>query len=138
MYDTLPAVCYADTPAYSAEPFVYPEYACGPSSQDYGRAGHTWLTGTAPTRQRVIAENIFGLQPAYEGLVIDPCVPCWESFKAFRIFRNTKFEITFVNKNKVQKGVKTITVDGKTLESNCITSEWFDGKKHQVIVEMGK
>ncbi len=138
LYDTLPAVCYADTPAYSAEPFVYPEYACGPSSQDYGRAGHTWLTGTAPTRQRVIAENIFGLQPAYEGLVIDPCVPCWENFKAFRIFRNTKFEITFVNKNKVQKGVKTITVDGKALESNCITSEWFDGKKHQVIVEMGK
>ncbi|MBP5251192.1 MAG: hypothetical protein J6Z17_02135 [Treponema sp.] len=137
-YNTLPAVCYADTESYSAEPYVYPEYVAGPASQDFGRAGHTWLTGTAPTRHRVIAENIFGLQPDYDGLVIDPCVPCWEEFSASRIFRGTTFDIKFINKNKIQKGVKSVTVDGKAINGNCITKEWFDGKKHNVVVEMGE
>ncbi len=135
-YNTLPAVCYKETEAYSAEPYVYPEYVAGPASQDYGRAGHTWLTGTAPTRHRVVSENIFGLKPDYDGLVIDPCVPCWKEFSATRIFRGTKFEFKYINKNKVQKGVKSIKIDGKQIKGNCITKEWFDGKKHKVTVEM--
>ena len=136
-YETLPAVCYDEMESYSAEPFVYPEYVTGPESIDYGRAGHTWLTGTAPTRHRVVSENIFGLQPTYDGLVIDPCVPCWPEFTASRIFRGTRFEIKYINKGKIQKGVKSVTVDGKLIEGNCITDKYFDGKKHTVVVEMG-
>ena len=137
-YNTLPAVCDQQLETYSAEPFVYPEYVAGPSSQDYGRAGHTWLTGTAPTRQRVVVENIFGIQPDYDGLVIDPCVPAeWKIFSAVRRYRDTMFEISYSNPDGVQKGVKSITVDGKAISGNTIGKEFLDGKTHKVAVVMG-
>ena len=138
-YNTLPAVCSEDDPyGYAAERFVYPEYVSGPSSQDYMRAGHTWLTGTAPTRQRVVCENIFGLQAAYDGLIIDPCVPeNWTTFSATRKFRGSLFNISYENPDKVQKGVKSITVDGKAVEGNMIPAALCDGKAHDVKVIMG-
>ena len=55
---------------------------------------------------------------------------------AFRIFRGTKFEFKYENKDKKQKGVKAVKIDGKLIKGNCITKEWFDGKKHKVTVEM--
>ena len=39
----------ADQDRYRAEPFVYPEYVRGAGRDFFGRGGHTWLTGTAPT-----------------------------------------------------------------------------------------
>ena len=66
-YKTLPFVCSEDDPYnYAAERFVYPEYVSGPDSNEYGRAGHTWLTGTAPTRHKTIMESVFGIQPVHE------------------------------------------------------------------------
>ncbi|MCL2344055.1 MAG: hypothetical protein FWC62_09220, partial [Firmicutes bacterium] len=72
---TLPAVASEDDPyLYAAERFVYPEYVAGPASNDHGKAGHTWLTGTAPTRLNVLIDWIFGIRVGYDGLFIDPCV----------------------------------------------------------------
>lgn len=139
-YETLPAVCSEEDPyGYAAERFVYPEYVAGPSSGEYMRAGHTWLTGTAPTRLRVAAENIFGLQPEYNGLVINPCVPAeWKTFNAVRTFRNTMFSIAYENPDGVEKGVKETFLDGKKLEGNCIPLSACDGKAHEVRIVMGK
>ena len=138
-YNTLPAVCAKNDPFnYSAEPFVYPEYVCSPASNDYGKAGHTWLTGSAPTRERVLCENIFGIRPCYDGLLIDPCVPSsWKSFFAFRIFRDTEFSIRYINPSKVQHGVAAVIVDGVRIEGNTIPLTLCDGGKHFVEVRMG-
>ncbi|MBR2281960.1 MAG: hypothetical protein IJ863_04990 [Spirochaetales bacterium] len=138
-YSTLPAVCSKDDPFnYAAEPFVFPEYVCSPASRDYGRAGHTWLTGTAPTRERVLCENIFGIRPTYTGLEIDPCVPSgWKSFTAVRNFRGTEFSIRYNNPLKVERGVKSISVDGKDIDGNIIPLSVCDGKKHFIEVRMG-
>ena len=138
-YNTLPAVCAKDNPfRYSAEPFVYPEYVCSPASNDYGKAGHTWLTGSAPTRERVLSENIFGLRPDYDGLIIDPCVPStWKTFSAFRSFRGTEFRIRYSNPSMVQRGVASVTVDGEKIDGNKIPLSLCDGGRHFVEVRMG-
>ena len=138
-YSTLPAVCAKDNPFnYAAEPFVYPEYVCSPASQEYGRAGHTWLTGSAPTRERVLCENIFGIRPDYKGLILDPCVPAsWKTFTAVRTFRNTEFSIKYSNPSAVQRGVKRLLVDGKETGTAYIPLSFCDGKKHLVEVIMG-
>lgn len=138
-YSTLPAVCAKDDPFnYSAEPFVYPEYLCSPASKDYGKGGHTWLTGSAPTRERVLCENIFGIRPEYDGLTLDPCVPAsWKSFYALRNFRGTEFSIRYSNPSNVEHGVSSIYVDGKRLDTNRIPLSLCDGKKHFVEVRMG-
>ena len=138
-YNTLPAVCAKDDPFnYSCEPFVYPEYVCSPASIDYGKGGHTWLTGTAPTRERILCENIFGIRPNYKGLEIDPCVPStWKKFTAVRPFRGTEFSIKYSNENGVERGVSEILVDGKKIDGNIIPLSFCDGKRHFVEVKMG-
>lgn len=115
---TLPAVCSADDPwTYGAERFVFPEYVSGPGSAEHGRAGHTWLTGTAPTRLRALYDWILGLMPRYDGLGINPCVdPGWKRFEARRPFRGTDFRFLFENPEGVETGVLSVTVDGEELQ----------------------
>jgi cellobiose phosphorylase len=135
---TLPAVASKDDPyLYAAERFVYPEYVAGPASNDHGKAGHTWLTGTAPTRLNVLIDWIFGVRRAYDGLIIDPCVSSeWKKFSVVRIFRNTVFNISFSNPGGVQKGVKSIKVDGKAIDGNTIPLSCAKGGNAQVKVEV--
>jgi len=136
---TLPAVASKDDPyLYAAERFVYPEYVSGPASNDHGKAGHTWLTGTAPTRLNVLIDWIFGIRRRYDGLLIDPCVsPEWKNFSAVRTFRGTTFSIRYGNPGGVQKGVKSITVNGNAIEGNVIPLSYADGGKVDVEVIMG-
>jgi len=136
---TLPAVASQPDPfAYAAERFVYPEYVAGPASSQHGRAGHTWLTGTAPTRLNALQQWIFGIRCQYDGLLIDPCVsPEWKSFHAVRTFRGTTFDIAYNNQAGVQKGVKSITVGGEKIIGNLIPLSCATGGTVEVEVMMG-
>lgn len=136
---TLPCVASKDDPYnYAAERFVYPEYCSGPASNDHGKAGHTWLTGTAPTRLNVITEWVYGVRRMYSGLLIDPCVtPEWKSFSAVRTFRGTKFDISYDNSAGVEKGVKSLTVNEKTMDGNVIPLSFCSGGTVSVKVVMG-
>jgi len=136
---TLPAVASADDPyRYAAERFVYPEYVASPSSSDHGRAGHTWLTGTAPTRLTMLIEWIFGIRCRYDGLLIDPCVsPSWKSFSATRTFRETVFNIHYDNTAGVEKGVVKLIVDGKEIAGNTVPLSFAKGGTVEVDVVMG-
>jgi len=136
---TLPAVASKDDPyLYAVERFVYPEYVSGPASNDHGKAGHTWLTGTAPTRLNVLIDWIFGVRRNYSGLLIDPCVTGdWKKFSAVRTFRNTTFNINYTNPNGVQKGVKSIKVNGTEINGNIIPLSFAAGGKVDVDVLMG-
>ena len=136
---TMPAIASKDDPyLYAAERFVYPEYVSGPASSDHGRAGHTWLTGTAPTRLNVLIDWIFGVRRKYDGLLIDPCVSSeWKNFSAVRTFRNTTFNINYSNPNGVQKGVKSIKADGKEIDGNIIPLSYANGGSVNVEVVMG-
>jgi cellobiose phosphorylase len=136
---TLPAVASEKDPyLYAAERFVYPEYVSGPASNDHGKAGHTWLTGTAPTRLNVLIDWIFGVRRQYKGLLIAPCVsPKWKRFSLIRKFRGTTFNINFFNPKGVQKGVKSIKVDGNEIEGNVIPLSFVNGGNVDVEVIMG-
>lgn len=136
---TLPAVASEKDPyLYAAERFVFPEYVSGPASNDHGKAGHTWLTGTAPTRLNVLIDWIFGVRREYNGLLLDPCVsPTWKKFSAVRTFRGTTFNINFSNPKGVQKGVKSVKVSGKEIEGNVIPLSFAKGGKVNVEVVMG-
>lgn len=136
---TLPAVASSHDPYnYAAERFVFPEYCSSPASNEHGRAGHTWLTGTAPTRLGVLIDFIFGLKRGYKGLEIDPCVtPEWTEFSAQRLFRETSFTINYSNPEAKEKGVREIRIDGKQIKGSVIPEEYYDRKNHIVDVLMG-
>jgi cellobiose phosphorylase len=54
-----------------------------------------------------------------------------------RTFRNTTFNINYSNPNGVQKGVKSIKVNGQEIEGNIIPLSFANGGSVDVEVVMG-
>jgi cellobiose phosphorylase len=78
-----------------------------------------------------------GIRPQEDGLLVDPSIPShWQGYKVTRKFRNALYKINVKNPEKVNKGVKSLTVDGKTIEGKLIPA-FNDGQEHIVEIIMG-
>jgi cellobiose phosphorylase len=121
---------------HKTEPYVYAQMIAGKDASKPGEAKNSWLSGTAAWNYYAITRYILGIRPDYEGLIIDPCIPSsWKGFSVKRSLRGTTFNITVTNPKGVSKGVDQIRIDGKAVEGNMV--KLFDGKFHDVFVEMG-
>lgn len=106
---------------HRTEPYVYAQMIAGKDAYKPGEAKNSWLTGTASWNFYAITQYILGIQPDYDGLRIDPCIPAdWKTYAVSRQFRGAIYNITIQNPDGVQKGVKSISIDGKELTSNVI------------------
>lgn len=122
---------------HKTEPYVYAQMIAGKDAFKPGEAKNSWLTGTASWNFYAITQFILGIQPDYEGLIVDPCIPTdWKGFKISRKFRGALYEIEVKNPKGVSKGVKEVIVDGRSQTSNVIPL-FEDGEEHQVKVIMG-
>ena len=122
---------------YRAEPYVYSQMTAGRDAPTPGEAKNSWLSGTASWSFVVISQYILGVQPALDGLRIDPCVPGdWTEFKVTRRFRGKSYAITIKNPHGVNKGVKHIEVDGQKIIGSTIPLS-LGGDNVSVLVEMG-
>ena len=98
---------------------------------------NAWLSGTASWNFYAITQYILGVRPEYDGLRVDPCIPKkWNGFKMQRKFRGATYQMEIKNPDHVSKGVKQITVNGETLNSNIIPL-LEKGKNHIVEIIMG-
>jgi N,N'-diacetylchitobiose phosphorylase len=97
-----------------SEPYSYCQFIMGKDHTAFGRARHPWLTGTAGWFYTAVTKYILGIRPTYTGLVIDPCIPSdWKGFELIRKWRGAVYKISVRNPEGVQKGVKSIKVNGK-------------------------
>lgn len=102
-----------------------------------GEAKNSWLTGTAAWNFYAITQFIIGIQPDYDGLIIDPCIPeNWNNLDIIRRFRNKTFRIHIHNPNKVSCGVKELTLNGKKITGNIIPVT-VSKKENEVDVVLG-
>lgn len=119
------------------EPYIYSQFITGKHNPFFGRARNSWLTGTAAWNFVAVSNYILGLRPDYNGLIIDPCIPSkWKSFRARRVFRGVTYDINVRNPKNVNKGIKSLTVDGIKLEGNVVPV-FKDKKVHKVEAVMG-
>ncbi|MBR6003918.1 MAG: glycosyl transferase, partial [Lachnospiraceae bacterium] len=117
---TCPAYIEDISEIHRTEPYVYCQMVAGRDAKFHGEGKNSWLTGTAAWTFVNVSQYILGLYPTYEGLSIDPCVPKdFGDFTITRKFRNVTYKIEVVT-NGVEKGVKSITVDGKEINGNVI------------------
>ncbi len=124
-----------DQTLHKVEPYVYSQMVAGKDAAKPGEGKNSWLTGTAAWNWYTITQFILGVKPHYEGLLIDPCVPATaKEYNVTRRFRGGEYNITVKNPDGVQKGVKSITVDGKEISGNIVPTA--EGK-HDVVVVMG-
>jgi cellobiose phosphorylase len=123
---------------YKLEPFIACEYIDGPDAFTSGRARNSWYNRGGYWMFKVMAEEILGIKPTHEGLLISPCIPSrWRLFKVRRSFRNAYYTIEVLNPRYVSSGIAEITVDGKKQKSNLIPV-FADEKRHHVRIIMGK
>lgn len=121
---------------YRCEPYVYSQMTAGIDAPTPGEGKNSWLTGTAAWSFVSLSQFILGIQPDYDGLIIDPCIPKdWKEFTVIRKFRNVTYNIIVKNLKSVNKGVKKISVDGIELDGNKIPLG-NPGKQYFVSVEL--
>jgi cellobiose phosphorylase len=119
------------------EPYVYCQMVAGKEHTKPGEGKNSWLTGTAAWNFVAISQWILGIRPVYSGLMIDPCIPRkWKGFKVSRLFRGVTYIINVRNPKGVNKGIRSVTVDGKTIKGNILPL-FKKGTKHSVEAVMG-
>lgn len=129
---TCPAYIEDISEIHRTEPYVYSQMIAGKDAPNFGEAKNSWLTGTAAWTFLNVSQAILGIQPDYDGLVVDPCIPSELSgFTITRKFRDVTYTIEVQNPNKSQKGISKLIVDGVTVDGNQIP---YDASKKQVHV----
>jgi cellobiose phosphorylase len=72
-----------------------------------------------------------------DGLRIDPCIPtAWDGFRAQRRFRGATIEIEVKNPEKVCRGVRSMTLNGRALEDNLVPVDQLE-ERNRVEVVLG-
>ena len=119
-----------------AEPYSYCQFVMGRDHSAHGRARHPWLTGSAGWAYHAVTHWILGVRPGYAGLTIDPCIPAdWKEFEIRREWRRATYHILVKNPDGVQKGVKTISLNGEAIEGGIPLQK--AGSVNEIVVYMG-
>ena len=134
---TCPAYVEEFSEIHRTEPYVYSQMVAGRDAPRFGEAKNSWLTGTAAWTFTNISQYILGIMPTLDGLSINPCIP--EDFGDFQIkrkFREGTYYIQIHTTPHVEKGVKSMTVDGTDISGHVVPYE--KGKEeYHVEVYMG-
>lgn len=122
---------------YECEPYCYAQNILGDEHPQFGLARNSWLSGTASWAYQAAIKHILGVRPAYDGLLIDPCIPNgWKSYKVRKRFRNAVYDIQVKNPDQVSRGVAEVLLDGRLIRGNLLPL-FEDGKVHSVEVLLG-
>ena len=134
---TAPAYIEDISEIHRTEPYVYSQMIAGKDAPGFGEGKNSWLTGTAAWTFLSVSQAILGVQPTLDGLKIDPCVPAsLRRFTIRRRFRGALYEIAVENPEGVEKGVRSVTVDGREIEGKVLPVQPA-GARVSVLVRMG-
>ena len=122
---------------HRTEPYVYCQMVAGCDAPTHGEGKNSWLTGTAAWTFTCLSQYILGIQPTFDGLKIEPCIPdTLTDYDCTRIYRGKTYHIHIDNSAGVQKGVTKMTVNGIDVSGNTIPLD-ISGNECEVIVKMG-
>jgi cyclic beta-1,2-glucan synthetase len=140
IFDMLNPVLLANTPEkadrYRVEPYVVAADVYS-NSRHTGRGGWTWYTGSAAWMYRVVLESILGISVTGDLLRVCPSIPPnWPGFEVVLRRPNSTWRINVKNPNGVEAGVRSISCDGRVVQSDVVQLI-DDGAEHVVEIEMG-
>ena len=120
---TLPAAYNERAEIRQIEPYVYCQSTISKFHPQEGASRLPWLTGAATWAYYAASQYILGIQPDYDGLKLDPCVPShWEGFEVSRNFRGAVYNIKVSNPDGINKGVKSLILNGEVISGNVLPS----------------
>ena len=119
-----------------SEPYSFCQFIYGRDHKLYGQARHPWLTGTASWVYYAVTHWILGIRQGYDTLIVDPCIPStWDGFEVSRQWQGATYNIVVQNPNGVEKGVKSVTLNGQLVEGGVSVQP--AGSVNEVVVVMG-
>lgn len=119
-----------------SEPYVHCQFTEGAESKFAGRANNHWLTGTATTMMVAGVEGILGIKPQLDGIVFEPCIPAeWDGLTIRKVWRGKTLNVSVTNPNHSEKGVKSVTVNGKKIDGKLIAESILE-ENNEITVEM--
>lgn len=134
---TCPAYIEDISEIHRTEPYVYSQMVAGKDAPKHGEAKNSWLTGTAAWTFVNVSQYILGIQPDFDGLHVDPCIPQeLESLKIKRHYRGADIYMDIKNPDHVEKGVRSMTINGTSATDNCICPDG-NTKEYHVVIVMG-
>ncbi|MFC2137895.1 GH36-type glycosyl hydrolase domain-containing protein, partial [Bacteroidota bacterium] len=134
----MPAAYNTKAEIREIEPYVYCQSTHGKFSPRMGASRLAWLSGAATWAYYSASQYILGVQPQYNGIKLDPCIPSdWTEFKISRRFRNKTLNIIVKNNNSIEKGVEKIIINGNELNGNFIPNELLKDN-NEITVIMNK
>ena len=118
------------------EPYCHGQFTESSDSPFEGRAHVHWLTGTASTVMVGCVEGILGLRPDPNGIKISPSVSSeWKNFEISKSFRGKKLHIVVNNPDGNESGFKSMTLNGKEIDSNYIPADILEDT-NEIILNM--
>ncbi len=103
LYKKIAPAWIKDQDLHKVEPYVYCQMVAGKEAAKPGEGKNSWLTGTAAWNWLVISQHILGIQPTYEGLRVNPCIPAnLKEYTVTRRWRDAEYRITVQNPNGKQ------------------------------------
>ncbi len=101
---------------HETEPYVYSQTVTGRASGSPGHAKNSWLTGTASWTFLSVSQYILGVQPDYDGLRLNPCLPDeLPECTVRRTFRGAEYTIHIR-----RTGERSLTVNGQAASGDII------------------
>ncbi len=111
-----PAYLEDKSEIHETEPYVYSQTVTGRASGNPGHAKNSWLTGTASWTFLSISQSILGIQPDYDGLRLQPCIPDeLPEYTVRRRFRGAEYVV-----HVKRTGEKSLTVQGQPISGNVV------------------
>lgn len=116
----LPAAYNERAEVRQIEPYVHCQSTHSIYSRRAGASRLPWLSGTAAWSYYAATQYILGIQPDYEHLVINPCLPAdWPEVTVQRRFRGRSFAIHIKNGARGH-GVVRLSLNGQVLPGHQV------------------
>jgi cellobiose phosphorylase len=118
-------------------PYMYSNCYFGPEHRNNSfQMEFTWITGSLAWFNTVPVQEMLGVRPDYDGLVIQPCLPsAWEHCEVGRSFRGADYRIEIRNPLRLQSGTVTLTLDGHPVAGNRLPVPQ-PGSRHEVVATL--
>jgi len=104
LYRKIAPAWISDQTLHKVEPYVYCQMVAGKEAAKPGEGKNSWLTGTAAWNWLVVSQHILGIQPTYDGLRVNPCIPAdLKQYTVTRRWRDAEYIITVKNPHGKQR-----------------------------------
>ena len=120
---------------YQSDPIGWVSNIIGPGNPKQGWGNVTRFSGTVAWMNIVATQYLLGIRCNLRGLRIDPCIPAeWDGFEAERDYLGCRVHVIVQNPRHRCHGIRSLTLDGKSLDGNLISKELLQGKEKAEVV----